>query len=217
MTRRREFLTQLGSIATGISLNAKGLKPVARLSEPEWDTSWIDSLRAAQFRVVFNASEISDGAAMNYAATFLDHFHDVHATQDQQTRPVIVFRRLGTPMAFNDILWDRYALGADRKVNDPTTKSPATRNIFWKATVGSSASEGATKIETLQKRGLISLVCSISIGSFSGRIAEQTKRNVDDVRAEVLSNLIPGAIPVPSGIYALIRAQNAGCAFMPGT
>jgi intracellular sulfur oxidation DsrE/DsrF family protein len=35
--------------------------------------------------------------------------------------------------------------------------------------------------------------------------------------AEARANLIPGAIVVPSGIYALIRAQNAGCAFMPGT
>jgi intracellular sulfur oxidation DsrE/DsrF family protein len=31
------------------------------------------------------------------------------------------------------------------------------------------------------------------------------------------ANLIPGAIIVPSGIFALIRAQNAGCAFMAGT
>jgi intracellular sulfur oxidation DsrE/DsrF family protein len=217
MTRRREFIAQLGTIATGISLNPKGLKPGAGLSESEWDTSWIESLRAAQFRVVFNASEISDGIAMDYAATFLDHFHEVHATRDQQMRPVIVFRRLGTVMAFNDVLWDRYALGAERKVNDPATKAPATRNIFWKAPGGSSAGAVATKIETLQKRGLISLVCSISIGSFSGRIADQTKRNVDEVRAEVLANLLPGVIPVPSGIYGLIRAQNAGCAFMPGT
>jgi hypothetical protein len=41
--------------------------------------------------------------------------------------------------------------------------------------------------------------------------------NHDEVRAELRANLVPGAILVPSGIYALIRAQNAGCAFMPGT
>jgi len=42
-------------------------------------------------------------------------------------------------------------------------------------------------------------------------------RKADEVRAEARANLIPGAILVPSGIYALIRAQNAGCAFMPGS
>ncbi len=35
--------------------------------------------------------------------------------------------------------------------------------------------------------------------------------------AELDANLVSGAILVPSGIYALIRAQNAGCAFMQGT
>ncbi|HUC39998.1 MAG TPA: hypothetical protein VMR92_04130, partial [Gemmatimonadales bacterium] len=75
----------------------------------------------------------------------------------------------------------------------------------------------ATKIETLHKRGMISLVCNISLGSMGRRFAEQTNRNIEEVQQEVRTNLVPGAIIVPSGIYALIRAQNAGCAFMPGS
>jgi intracellular sulfur oxidation DsrE/DsrF family protein len=42
-------------------------------------------------------------------------------------------------------------------------------------------------------------------------------RDVEEVQKDVRANLVPGAILVPSGIYALIRAQNAGCAYMPGT
>jgi hypothetical protein len=66
------------------------------------------------------------------------------------------------------------------------------------------------------QRGLIGLVCDISVRGWSGRIAERTSQNADGVREEVLANLVPGAILVPSGIYALIRAQNAGAAYMPG-
>jgi intracellular sulfur oxidation DsrE/DsrF family protein len=47
--------------------------------------------------------------------------------------------------------------------------------------------------------------------------AQKTGRDVEEVRKEVRENLVPGAIAVPSGIFALIRAQNAGCAFMQGT
>jgi len=216
MTHRREFLTQLGSLASALALDGEALD-ASTASQSDWDTSWIRKLATAQYRAVFNASEISDGIAMDYAATFLDHFHDVHGTRDDQTRPVIVFRRLGTPMAFNDVLWDRYAIGAERKVQDPATNAPARRNIFWRASDQASPMAAATKIEALQKRGLICLVCSISISSFSSRIAGETKRTVNDVRAEILANLVPGAIAVPSGIYALIRAQNAGCAYMQGT
>jgi intracellular sulfur oxidation DsrE/DsrF family protein len=48
-------------------------------------------------------------------------------------------------------------------------------------------------------------------------LAEQNKLDAETVQADLKANLIPGAILVPSGIYALIRAQNAGCAFMQGT
>jgi intracellular sulfur oxidation DsrE/DsrF family protein len=71
--------------------------------------------------------------------------------------------------------------------------------------------------ETLRPQGLISLVCNIALGHWSARAAKRANRKAADVMAEARANLIPGAIVVPSGIDALIRAQNAGCAFMPGT
>ena len=107
MNDRREFLTQLGALATVAAFDADEMKAAAAPAGTTWDTSWIDKLSSAQFRVVFNAEDISDGAAMDYASTFFDHFHDVHATGDAQTRPVIVFRRLGTAMALDDLLWER--------------------------------------------------------------------------------------------------------------
>ena len=217
MTRRREFLAQMGAIATAMTFDADEMHAASPPNESPWDTSWLNKLASAQFRVVFNASEISDGAAMNYASTFLDHFHEVHATRDQQTRPVIVFRRLGTQMAFNDVLWDRYGIGEDLKIQDPATHAPAKRNVFWKARSGASPEIVATTIEALNRRGLISLVCDISAGNWSRRMANRMNRSPDEVHAEVRANLVPGAILVPSGIYGLIRAQNAGCAFMPGT
>jgi intracellular sulfur oxidation DsrE/DsrF family protein len=72
-------------------------------------------------------------------------------------------------------------------------------------------------IDALHKRGMISLVCAIAAGNVARSLAEKSGRNADEVRDEVRANLVPGAILVPSGIYALIRAQNAGCAYMQGT
>lgn len=86
----------------------------------------------------------------------------------------------------------------------PRPPAPAKRNVF------------RNKLEGLQRRGLISLVCNIALGNWCARAAQRTGRKADEVRAEARANLIPGAILVPSGIYALIRAQNAGCAYMPG-
>ena len=70
-----------------------------------WDTSWIGRVSAARYRAVFNASTMSGGAVLDFVATFLDQFHEAHRTADRDTRPVVVFRRLGTAMAFNDAMW----------------------------------------------------------------------------------------------------------------
>jgi intracellular sulfur oxidation DsrE/DsrF family protein len=207
MTKRRDFLARMSVAAAAMAIDVDELRAASSVtvSSPKWDTSWIDRLERAKYRVVFNASDISDGAAMNYAETFFGDYHEVHDTNDQQTRPVIVFRRLGTPMAFNDAMWDKYSLGEDTKVTDDATKAPAKRNVFRKS------------VETLQQRGMISLVCNIATENWGRGIAQKRSLLVEDVQKDLKANLVPGAILVPSGIFALIRAQNAGCAYMPGT
>ena len=213
MPKRRDFLTSLTLAAATIALDRDEAR--AMPSSGPWDTSWIDSLAKAKYRVVFNGSDVADGAALDYTSAFFDHFHEVHDTRDAETRPVIVFRRLGTVMALNDAMWDRFGIGADRKIDDPLTKAPARRNPFWSAPSGDR--HGPVSIEALQKRGLICLACNVSLMSMGYSFAQKTGRDIEEVRKEVRENLVPGAIAVPSGIFALIRAQNAGCAFMQGT
>jgi hypothetical protein len=160
---------------------------------------------------------VAEGNVLSYVSSFLDDFHTVHGTSDSQTRAVVVFRRLGTPMALNDVLWDRYAIGEDLKITDPNTKGLAKRNVFWKPRDGATGWEAQYALEPLQRRGLISLVCNVALSNLASRMARKLQRDPEVVKAEWRENLIPNAILVPSGIYALIRAQNAGCAFMPGT
>jgi hypothetical protein len=121
MPKRRDFLTSLTLAAATIALDRDEAR--AMPSSGPWDTSWIDSLAKAKYRVVFNGSDVADGAVLDYTSTFFDQFHEVHDTRDAETRPVIVFRRLGTVMALNDAMWDRFGIGADRKIDDPLTKA----------------------------------------------------------------------------------------------
>jgi hypothetical protein len=207
MTKRRDFLAKMGVAAAAMTIDVDELRAASasNRSASSWDTSWIDRVESAKYRVVFNASEIADGAAMDYADTFMTHYKEVHGTADKDTRPVIVFRRLGTPMAFNDAMWDKYSLGEDAKVTDDATKAAATRNVF------------APAIAKLQARGLVSLVCNVATDNWGRGIARKRSLPVEEVQKELKANFVPGAILVPSGIFALIRAQNAGCAYMPGT
>lgn len=213
MTTRRTFIGSIGAAAVAGLFDADELRAGTAAAATAWDTSWLDRLAPASFRTVFNVSDISDGAVLSYASAFLDDFRQVHGTTDAQTRPVAVFRRLGTPMAFNDAMWQRYPIGQDRKLMDGKTGQPVRRNPFWRAESGASS----TTIEALHGRGMISLVCNEATQNWGRSLAKEANLAADDVIRDLKANLVPGAILVPSGIYALIRAQNAGCAYMPGT
>jgi hypothetical protein len=77
------------------------------------------------------------------------------------------------------------------------------------------AALGYGSIERLQKVGAIILVCDFALGHLANRLAKATGGTEEAVHAELRSNLVPGAILVPSGIFSAGEAQNAGCAFIP--
>jgi len=127
-----------------------------------------------------------------------------------------VARQLGAPLAFGDSLWARYEIGVETHVSDPMTHAPARRNPFWSAPAGSPRAHDASTLEALLGRGVTLLICNIAAMNWAARLAQKRERDVEETRNQVRNGLVPGAILVPSGIFALIRAQNAGCAFVRG-
>jgi intracellular sulfur oxidation DsrE/DsrF family protein len=213
---RREFLEQLGvSSAALVGTGTFVAEPRRRFNAERWDMSWLDSLKAATYRAVIDANVLEEGYAPDLANGLLSDFHDVHGVGDEQVRIVIVARRMGTPLVFGDALWEKFPIAEDVKMND-RDNTPYRRNPFYRARLGASPESAATKLESLQKRGVILIVCNIAANNWARGMADKTKRNVDDVKREVFANLVPGTIVMPSGVFAIMRAQNAGCAFMRG-
>ncbi len=223
---RRDFLGRLAAAVTGLA-SSSTFTPVgdeSRHQDPRrqplptspWDMSWLDRLKNASYRAVFDANEVADGLALDLALMFMDQFRGVYGTRDEETRAVIVTRQLGAPLAFGDSLWARYEIGVDTHVNDPTTHAPARRNPFWSVPAGSPRAHDGSTLEALLGRGVTLLICNIAAMNWATRLAQKLGRDVEETRNHVRNGLVPGAILVPSGIFALIRAQNAGCAFVRG-
>ncbi|MEO7103771.1 MAG: hypothetical protein ABI311_10340 [Gemmatimonadaceae bacterium] len=216
MTLRREFLAQLGGLVAAGSLDVNRLGAMSPAQAPDWDLSWVDCITAAKNRVVYNVNAIAGGDAVYSAAGVINQFHDVYGANAQATCAVLVFRAGGTPLGFNDVIWEKYKVGEEEKIIDPATNVSATRNIFLKAHEGASPMAAASSMSALQQRGLVCVVCNRATRGWASTIAEKTQQKEADVYAELRANLIPGAYLAPSGIFALVRAQNAGCAYMPG-
>jgi hypothetical protein len=230
-TPRREFLARAASTAAVLVAGSACASPLAASgvpagdvtnrtpASPGFDDTWTARVRAAAHKAVFDSPDVSDGLALGHAAVFMDNYHDMFGTRDADTVPVVVLRHQGTVIAMGDALWDKYELGKRTKLVDPVTGEVAKRNPF--VNVGKDDKhaliEPGCTLPALRARGAVLLACNRALMHFASQKAKEMKLDEDDVKAEFRAGLVPGVILQPSGIYAQIRAQEAGCALVKST
>jgi hypothetical protein len=224
---RREFVTNAGRLASAISLTTL-ITPAAAFASPasvepesttagEWDLTWLARIATATDRAVFDWPSLGDPAdpiVLEIAARYLDNCETAYTSRKYEARAVLNIRTQAVPAALNDATWDRYALGTEYKVNDPVTRAVAVQNPFWHRAPDPVPGISLPTLADLVGRGAIILVCDFALGNLAKRVADKTGRQPADVHQELRNGFVPGAFAVPSGIFGLAKAQNAGCAFV---
>lgn len=206
-TQRRSFLRALavGAAAVGIPWGeaaAAAIEPADPMSD-----AWLDRIKG-RHRQVFDAVSTNDGWAAVFATTLMDSYN-WQKISDAAVTPVVVFRHMGMPLALRDEIWEKYKLGEFLKVNDPKTNAPATRNVFQ----GNIAMHPGLTYEALIKRGAVIVACNFALTVLSGMTAQQAGVPADEAKKEWTAGIIKGVALAPSGVYAVNRAQERGCAY----
>jgi hypothetical protein len=182
-----------------------------------WDMSWVDRVTGT-YRQVFDAPEIEEGTVLHQARVFMSGFSDVYGTKDSEFSAVMVIRHAAIPIVANDRLWDELELGREFKLKDPVSGKAARRNPFLNANTPKDAKfpllwpDGG--LDTLIQRGAIALACNLALFRLVSMIAKRDKIESKPARDKALANLIPGVVVQPSGIFAVARAQQAGCHYI---
>jgi len=208
---RRSFIGYVAGMGAAAAFGAAPLY-AAPESNTEWNTSWLGRIRKARHRAVFDAP--SPGAVLDLATRYHDNIRKVYGSSAGSVCMILNLRTRAAFMGLADSMWQKYPVGEDAKVMDPDTQAPSRRNLDVRIPEAKSA-EGYGSIERLQKNGAIVIVCDFALEHLANRLAKATGGKGDVVHAEIRSNLVPGALLVPSGIFGAAEAQNAGCAFIP--
>jgi hypothetical protein len=235
-TPRRDFLGQIAASAIVLAGTACAGPAVVTQPAPaptpdaiptpppaptptHWDDSWFARL-TAKHKAVFDAPEVDDGAAIEHAVLFLSGMRAALGATSSDAQVVIVIRHAGVILAFNDAMWEKYEIGKERKVKDFATDKWATRNPFASAPPRkptdpparpSSPDRPAGNLGWFAQNGHILLGCDLATRGMASIMAKKTKTEFRAVYDELKGNLVPGVILQPSGIYAVHRAQEAGC------
>ncbi len=184
-------------------------------SQSPWDMSWVDRIKG-DHRMVFDSPEISEGLGMSQVRSWMAGTAEVYGARDDQMTAVLVIRHAGVPMVMADSWWDKYELGKAYGLKDPTTGEEARRNPYINYREGDRfiTTWPDSGLDTLIGRGVIVLACHLALRNRASGFARRDGRPAAEVYAEMRASLVPGVTVMPNGIFAVGRAQQAGCGFI---
>ena len=222
---RRAFLGTLAAGAATIGaaslapLHTKALEITGISGEnnnPENPEEIFKSMKG-KHKVVFDATQPHGIFPFAWPRVFL-LTNMATGTPEKENNVLVVLRHDAIPYAFEDRLWTKYNLGEVFKADDPATKARSSRNPFWQPKKGDYKVPGigeiAIGINELQSSGVKFVVCDAAMTVYSAAVADGMKLDPATVKKDWVAGLLPGIVPVPSGVWALGRAQEVGCAYI---
>jgi len=181
-------------------------------AEP-WDTSWTQKI-TGKYKAMFDVPEVEGGVGVMRAGIWQRQYADVLKAKPADLSTVIVIRHAGIVLAMNQEFWTTYDVGKKRKIRNDDGKTMRFNPVLPEPGKDLPASSASLMLDTLIRGGAIALGCGLAFRAVVGLVQKQDKLDAAAARAKAMSMLVPGVIMQPSGIFADVMAQDAGCAFV---
>ncbi len=212
---RRNFIGKLAATAGIASLGSplfagSDIIPTPHL--PGDADAWFKNVKGTH-RVVYDAPEPHLGFPIIWAWAFYLSNNQTD-TPDKDMTAMVVLRHNAIPFAMEDALWQKYNFGEVFGIKDNTTGASAVRNPYYTPKQGDFPLPGIDGIKAMIGRGAMFCVCNLAINVYSGMLAQKMGKDAEEVKKEFLAGILPGIQVVPSGVWALGRAQENNCAYI---
>lgn len=214
---RRKFI---GALALGATASTLGVltNPIyaksAKAIEIEFNDSekWFKKIKGSH-RIVYDGSTPHDGFPIIWNWAYYLSNNET-GTADKDMTAMTVLRHSALGLALEDRLWKKYNLGVVFNVTDNSTGKPSLRNPYYEPKDGDFPLPIIDGIKRLQERGAMFCVCDLATKVYSNAVAQQMNLDPAEVYEDWVSGILPGIQPVPSGVWALGRAQENGCGYI---
>ena len=222
---RKSFLGTFAAGATVLGLSSLSScqtneKPATTPSvseKPDPADEWFNKVKG-KHKVVFDVPEPHEIFPFAWPRVFLIT-NEQTGSKPHDCGVVVVLRHNAIGYAMQSSLWEKYKMGDLFKAEDPKTKKPSLRNPFWQPAAGDFKIPGVNMevkigIDQLQQDGVLFCVCGMAIQVLSAVAADMMRMDAEEVKKEWLAGVLPGIQVVPSGVWALGRAQEHGCGYI---
>ena len=228
LTHRRGFLARL--VGTAAAFGVAGGAERAEAQQGGAD-DWTKNVKGTH-RCLFDFPQHKNLMPQLHILNYLNTYQEAFKTTPGQVGAVGTFYSLGPqasiPLAFNDAMWAKYALGEYLGLKDASGKA-YTHNVFNRVTQADghlvmaaiqsppipalAPALPALGIENLQKMGTTFLLCANAFGGWCAELEARGKGKAPELMNELKANMLPGVIMVPAMVIAIEAAQKAGIAY----
>lgn len=214
---RRSFLARTAGAAAAL-----GGAPTLAGQQAGSPDQWLSRMTAPH-RCFFDFTTHAEGAPLIQMWNYISTYREAYGEQPNTINAIGSFYgapggAASMPLAWNDLIWDKYRIGELMNLVDPNTRAPTKRNLFFRPRAGdpvfmNGAVTGAG-VENLQRMGATFLMCNNAFRAWMAFLSGNgTKGNAGEIEREIRANLIPGVVPVPAMVIAIEKAQGKGIAY----
>lgn len=208
--------TRRGFVGTVAALGLSDLVP-----SPAWAQGqapgdrWLDRIKG-KHRMLLDVPEPDGGTALRHCRAFLDAWKDAYGVPAGDVSLVVALYGRTTPWGVTDPMWEKYKLGAAIGITDSSTSAPLVRNWFAHPQPGDPVGDGTpeTSMETLQRRGVVFLLCNNALRRWSARLEKGGLGTAADIHADLTAHAVPGVMIVPDVLIAMTKAHEHGFAMV---
>jgi len=217
LNSRRSFLGALALGATASSLSLFTSPAYANLpefSDAEMSDAdaWFGKIKG-KHRIVYDGSTPHGGFPIIWNWAFY-LTNNGTGSPDSDITAMTVLRHSALPIALEDRVWKKYNLGEVFDIKDNETGKASLRNPYYEPRDGDFPLPGIDGIKRLQERGALFCACDLATKVYSNAVAKKMELDPTEVYNDWISAVLPGIQVVPSGVWALGRAQEHGCGYI---
>ncbi|HKN66449.1 MAG TPA: twin-arginine translocation signal domain-containing protein [Gemmatimonadaceae bacterium] len=218
---RRDFVGRLaaGALLAGVPLpidaSVRALSETRPELAEEWDVSWVNRI-TGKYRAIFDVPEIDSGYGVWRASIWARQYQEVLGAKPNELSAVVVLRHNGIQLAMQQAYWDKYGIGKEKKVLHPITQQETDRNPVLLASSRGEvpAMFDDAALDRFISRGGIALACNLALQDVIESIQKKENVSAEEARKQAIAFMVPGVILQPSGVFAALHAQDAGCKYL---
>jgi hypothetical protein len=210
MAPRRSLFGRLAGAGALVLAGLASTPSGARAAAAEADgPAWPGKL-TGRHRQVVDAIEVNSGFPLAFAYTFL-----LTDPSPGAATSVVVLRHVAFLLSLNSAMWSKYKIGESMKLIDPETQTLAVKNPYLNAKPGVLPVDEMA-VDRLLAGGTIFGACNVALAVLSKKLAGGAGMSADAAAKEWAANVVPGITVIPSGVWGVNRAQEAGCTYCAG-